>query len=275
MKKQIKYRLLKDLPDAKAGAIFTFDGDDSYCYESIQYNDGISWYRRVCVENNREWFELVVEDTVEESNHKKWSDSDMTEWAAFYCLKSNGEADFKMMKYFDEFKTSKQSRKSLFATEEGWRIMSVIADDGYIINYPSKEIVDLTIEKKGERIHSVKRLSDGALFTVGDEVAYEPTQKIWWVIENFFINSKKDLMVSSKYNENVEEISTIIKNTKAASISNERVEGCGICGGEMAFIRGKHPNDDKRKICPTCSYEKLEQINDISSKEYGKTYQNN
>lgn len=55
-----QYKLLKDLPDAKAGTIFTHDGDDSYRYESLQYLDGISWYREVCVENNPEWFELVL-----------------------------------------------------------------------------------------------------------------------------------------------------------------------------------------------------------------------
>lgn len=55
------YRLLKDLPDCKAGSIFTFDGDCNYDYESTQYTDGKSWYRNVVVENNLEWFEELKE----------------------------------------------------------------------------------------------------------------------------------------------------------------------------------------------------------------------
>lgn len=54
-----KYKLLRDLPDAKAGTIFTFDGDDSYDYKSAQYEDGKSWYKNVVVENNPDWFELI------------------------------------------------------------------------------------------------------------------------------------------------------------------------------------------------------------------------
>jgi len=50
------------------------------------------------------------------------------------------------------------------------------------------------------------------------------------------------------------------------------MECCNICGGKIAEIRGKYPKWEKRKICPTCSYEKLEQIHDLSSSEYGKTY---
>lgn len=47
---------------------------------------------------------------------------------------------------------------------------------------------------------------------------------------------------------------------------------CGVCGGKMVYIRGKYPKTPKRKICPTCTYERLEQINEISSEHYGKAY---
>lgn len=55
----------------------------------------------------------------------------------------------------------------------------------------------------------------------------------------------------------------------------KRSTGCGICGSKMVYIRGKYPKDKKRKICPTCAYERLEQINEISSRDYGKCYQSN
>lgn len=48
---------------------------------------------------------------------------------------------------------------------------------------------------------------------------------------------------------------------------------CSCCGSYKVQIRGKYPNDPKRRICPTCTYEKLEQINEISSPNYGVAYQ--
>jgi len=47
---------------------------------------------------------------------------------------------------------------------------------------------------------------------------------------------------------------------------------CGICGGKLVYIRGRHPNEPRRKVCPTCCQEKLEQIHEISDKDYGKSY---
>lgn len=44
---------------------------------------------------------------------------------------------------------------------------------------------------------------------------------------------------------------------------------CSVCGGGMVLIRGKYPDTEKRHTCPTCTYERLEQIMEISSKEYG------
>lgn len=53
--------------------------------------------------------------------------------------------------------------------------------------------------------------------------------------------------------------------------SYESAEGnrCGICGGVTTEIRGRHPKDDKRNVCPTCCAERLDQINEISSRHYG------
>lgn len=38
---------------------------------------------------------------------------------------------------------------------------------------------------------------------------------------------------------------------------------CNLCGGKQTLIRGRYPKTESRLICPTCSYERLEQINDI------------
>lgn len=55
--------------------------------------------------------------------------------------------------------------------------------------------------------------------------------------------------------------------------TESEIKGCNVCGGELAYIRGRYPKEDKRKVCPTCTYERLEQINEISSKHYGETSQ--
>ena len=59
---------------------------------------------------------------------------------------------------------------------------------------------------------------------------------------------------------------------KTKQLSPIEIKGCGICGGKMVFIRGKYPKDKKRKICPTCTYERLEQIHEISDENHRKAY---
>lgn len=55
-----KYRLLKDLPDAKSGTIFELDKEgDSYDYTAT--TGEFCWYRRHFIENNPDWFELINE----------------------------------------------------------------------------------------------------------------------------------------------------------------------------------------------------------------------
>lgn len=53
------------------------------------------------------------------------------------------------------------------------------------------------------------------------------------------------------------------------------MKGCGVCGSKMVWIRGKYPKTPKRKICPTCAWERLEQINEISQPNYGQAYKSN
>jgi len=35
---------------------------------------------------------------------------------------------------------------------------------------------------------------------------------------------------------------------------------CDSCGGTLWFVRGRHPNEPKRIVCPTCAIEILESI---------------
>ena len=67
------------------------------------------------------------------------------------------------------------------------------------------------------------------------------------------------------------------KEFYTASKKEDNIESlpkCCICGGETVLIRGKYPNTQQRNVCPQCTTERLEQISEISSKDYGKTYQN-
>ena len=49
--------------------------------------------------------------------------------------------------------------------------------------------------------------------------------------------------------------------------------GCDVCGGLLTLIRGRHPGEDKREVCPTCLQERLERIHDETSTDYGKAFQ--
>lgn len=55
----------------------------------------------------------------------------------------------------------------------------------------------------------------------------------------------------------------------------EPIELCGICGGKQIYIRGRYPHTDNRLTCPTCCQERLDQIRDVSDKDYGKCYKTN
>jgi hypothetical protein len=38
---------------------------------------------------------------------------------------------------------------------------------------------------------------------------------------------------------------------------------CPTCGGKRVLIRGRHPKDDKRIVCPTCLQERLDEIFEV------------
>ena len=51
-------------------------------------------------------------------------------------------------------------------------------------------------------------------------------------------------------------------------------KSCGICGGQMVYIRGRYPHTEcKRLVCPTCAVERLEQIREIAAPDYGQAFE--
>lgn len=60
-----KYRLLKDLPGLKAGAVFIYDPRvDGYVYEGV---DGFAGYSAETVENSPDWFKPLDEEITPEA----------------------------------------------------------------------------------------------------------------------------------------------------------------------------------------------------------------
>jgi len=45
--------------------------------------------------------------------------------------------------------------------------------------------------------------------------------------------------------------------------------GCPTCGAKLVTIRGRHPHDDRRKVCPTCLQERMDYIRDLLDPNYG------
>ena len=63
-------------------------------------------------------------------------------------------------------------------------------------------------------------------------------------------------------------------NTNICAICKNPQGRCGMCGGHTVEIRGKHPGDEKRQVCPQCLRERLDLINEVSSFNYGVGYNN-
>jgi hypothetical protein len=49
--------------------------------------------------------------------------------------------------------------------------------------------------------------------------------------------------------------------------------GCGVCGGRLVEIRGRHPSDKPRQVCPTCLAERMDMIREMSAADYGMAYE--
>lgn len=202
----------------------------------------------------------------------QWSDSTALQFIGFYLAKRE-HPDFKEIDILSDFKDRIMNKaSSANSVGRDWEIVSVISANGAV----SKDwcVVNNFIlgDKRyfGYSIHSVRR-SDGVVFSVGDDVGWDLSQlpgndKNLFRITSFQINKllpAKDRIFCN--NQNID-----ICYLKKAPIQEPKLH-CGMCGGEKVFIRGKYPGDDKREVCPTCTTERLDQINEISSRFYGQT----
>lgn len=61
--------------------------------------------------------------------------------------------------------------------------------------------------------------------------------------------------------------------TPLGTLSTGDLLVCGVCGGKMVFVRGRYPGTDNRKVCPTCLADRMDMIRELTSAEYGQTYE--
>lgn len=119
-------------------------------------------------------------------------------------------------------------------------------------------------------------MSRGALENADffEEVISEPKKKrIEVVIKDssftdmgIYVEFKRTIAPREKYPAIKAAIETVLNDKSEDNIEFPK---CGICGGATVRIRGKYPKSDYRFTCPTCTHERLEQVNEISSNQYG------
>lgn len=132
-----KYELLKDLPDYKAGEIFTYDGYKYYMAENYCSEGTKGKWPPLYVENNPSFFKEVIEKEWEIVAYHKTS-------YGRHCITTKRKNGL----FLNDDDTAKDGQYS----EPLWG------------NW---------------RIHSVKRLSDSEVFSVGDEVEYKWSGDTW------------------------------------------------------------------------------------------------
>ncbi len=308
-----KYRLLKDLPYVKAGCIYEkcelgYHCDKGEFIPNIK-GDTLKDYS---VENNPEWFELVTEPIEEIIKVGKMSCREGEEgygemkWNLQFKTNKYIHYDnaIKLCNILEQalntntvYSSQPISRDTHLHTDTvigkgkdlGWEILSFKQDskcedlwtefnkgwwsrnrDGESATTPYS--TEGILRNKLYSIHSVKRLSDNSIWSIGDKSEYgsismkEPLMKLNVAeIKSFGI---KDNQIWA-YGES----GFFIAPLNNLHLPTEQKDRCGICGGDTVLIRGKYPNTSERSTCPTCTTERLEQVQEISSPGYGKTYQ--
>lgn len=128
----------------------------------------------------------------------------------------------------------------------------------------------------GNTIHSVRRKSDNTVWMLDQKFSNNTARQYSEHIISRFELVDGDMRVWLKDNPegyyNLDEIDPLPSQPSSPSPAKE-FDGCNVCGSELVLIRGKYPGLDKRKTCPTCTTERLEQIHEMSDKDYGRTSQ--
>lgn len=66
---------------------------------------------------------------------------------------------------------------------------------------------------------------------------------------------------------------TALAPLEGTASDSTQLLGCGVCGGRMVCIRGRHPGMDAREVCPTCMAETLDDIKSRLRDDCGRAHQ--
>ena len=209
-----------------------------------------------------------------------WDDEKVNEFVNLRIHDGNPTAETGMLNHVNKYRME-QFKQSKTIPKKEYEVLSFkflpISGEKDIIIYQGSPHWDKALNNTENEwsTHSVKRLSDGEVFSIGDKIFYSSCLKknpIEWLIDNFYVTEHGTMLARSKNNEMVEFLEQIKKVEDKVPILTES-KGCNICGGSLVEIRGRYPQQEPRIVCPTCTTERLEQIQELSNPNYGKTYQ--
>lgn len=245
-----RYRLLKDLPYVKAGAIYKLDSPEgTYVCDSstAEFNEGTAWdgLGVNAVENAAPgWFELITETPTEEF---KWTDELVKDWGSYIRLR---EPNFEINEELHKWKQSKSNKSHIpkdFSLEErevktnlstqpveeakDWEIVEFRGNflghsaisftrgkhGGYetglnwsVYNQPEARLI------KETNIFSVRRLSDNLLIEVGKEYSY--LDKPYKILSLEYVKAKKNGMFGRPVSEAIMAIMAKINQNERVNI---------------------------------------------------------
>lgn len=293
------YVLQHRLPDSEPGDEYIWNKSMQAYYKNGNVQD--SYWKGDAIENNPSWFKPKQED-----KPKEW------EIINYFRPKDKSISTIPSLYEGDETEIHSVKRRSdnlIFSVDEDTpdgKIVSFEIDKGGVCMKANLEgnkyLWFHTLEKQPPVDKEAFVLKDFIKNFVGKntlirlwyknesghtQVDGDNCKMEWELSKSEFADCKvlyvKDIIViGTPY---LEAINIVIeKQLKSTPKEESKIEvtinedafknRCNVCGDNLVYIRGKYPNTDKRSTCPTCTTERLEQINEISSKDYGKTYQN-
>jgi len=207
-----------------------------------------------------------------------WDEKTIKDYGEFTYFTWKSKGYYNREEGFKEFLQSKQPKRDWQIESFKTGVVGKYYEKKDFGDYWEQQLPDMLSKYP---IHSVRRLSDGEIFVVGDEV-YDnggryPIQTFRIITEE---NRRTKVTASLNRDENIGMMAVgawndtpnlLLHSLRKAPKPKPLLDRCNICGSEKVGIRGKYPKDEKRQICPTCAQERLEQIQEITSEHYKQT----
>ena len=251
------YILMKDLPDSKVG--------DEYIwvdYHEAYYLNGDtnkSYWIDKCVENNPTWFKLKEEERLKVAVVGSGLSGDCLTVKVWPFKRE--EAIFKekhvaIQKAIEDILNEEPEPTPQNIKEEKpeWEMLSYEFNNRvYIPNTEPYIELSKGFKDKEYSIHSVKRLSDGEVFSLGDRVYFNNgiTRGISWAIDNFYIRADNVMLARSKDNINVELVGKNLHKEKLPPKEEKPVLHTTIDGKEIKEYDSFYYIGDAFNICET------------------------